>query len=281
MIGISRFHVLGILLALCFTGFLCSCGQKQRKTNKLTDLMMATVEVMADPSSTWQQIEEITDSLAISLCEATDNEKDFAQRLVAQQISLMMIGQITDKADEFRASGKELSELGFFLIVKKLMYPACRWYYSDDERLPNIWKDLYYRSNKDAVEPVDSYFHLLVTLPTTDNPSPSFHIFFPDSAEDNPRLVFMKRGEEKGPVDESDIRDQLVLTDYTKKDEVEVGYPMHSVADESFVKRLLENDILYILFQSSEAPSGEAGENEIARVELGEFQSLWQKHIKK
>lgn len=54
---------------------------------------------------------------------------------------------------------------------------------------------------------------------------------------------------------------------------------MYAIGDASVVKKMLNNDVAYLMFVSGESANGYPGETEIARIGLGPFQELWKKVI--
>ncbi len=61
----------------------------------------------------------------------------------------------------------------------------------------------------------------------------------------------------------------------TKKGEIEGGFPMYAKAGADVVKKMLVNEVMYLVFRSADTPDGEPGEIETARIMLEPFQRQW------
>ncbi len=144
----------------------------------------------------------------------------------------------------------------------------------------NIWRDHYYVSNKNAEEPSNGFFHIMVSVPTPAQPAPNLYIYYPESAEGRPAITFREHLDNDLVDDKFDVHDIVTLQDWYKKDEVEKGFPMYATADEDVVEKMLCNSVMYLLFQSRPASEGAPGEVEIARLHLEPFQIMWQELVK-
>ena len=153
------------------------------------------------------------------------------------------------------------------------------WFYSEDEQLPHLWRDHYYVCHQHSEEPTNGFFHLMVTVPTEERPEPTLRIFYPDSAEGSPFIVFTKYKEGGGVEEDEKSRDLIQLENWSPKDSVEEGYPMYAIGDASIVEKMLNNDVAYLMFVSGESSNGDPGETEIARLGLSSFQELWKKKV--
>ncbi len=153
------------------------------------------------------------------------------------------------------------------------------WFSSADEQLPHIWRDHYYVCHQHAEEPTDGFFHLMVTIPTEDQPDPTLRIFYPDSAEDSPIIIFTKYYGNGSIEEDYESRDIVPLDNWSPKDSIEEGYPMYAIGDASIVDKMLNNDVAYLMFRSSESANGDPGETEIARLSLDSFQKEWEQVV--
>lgn len=257
---------------------LVSCGQRQNNKSSVSipDLQDQCARVLIDEGATWQQVEAALTPLCSALMTASDDESDLKQRLAAQQASYTTINLLSDKIESLQGKGVNIPNQSVKDAYNDLLYPSFTWFYDANEQLPNIWRDQYYLSNQNADKSVPGYFHLMLTLPTSKEEESAFHIFFPDTAEGDPKLI-LRRYQDDGSSEE-DWNSQVVIEpeQWTKKNEVEEGFPMHAVLSDKETSMLCEYDVLYISFLSAPAPSGELGEVEMARIELGPMQIIRQ-----
>ena len=119
----------------------------------------------------------------------------------------------------------------------------------------------------------------MVTVPTEDKPEPTLRIFYPDSAEGSPMIVFSKYIEGSGVEEDEDSRDIIRLENWSPKESGEDGFPMYAMGDASVVEKMLQNDVAYLLFESGTSPNGAPGETEIARLSLESFQKKWKETV--
>lgn len=255
-----------LLTAVCTL----SCGQPQSNKTKLTvpELQAQCAEVLFDEKTSWIQVQESIAALGSALMTASDNEDDLGQRLAAQQASYMTIGLLSEKIEALRAEGEIIEESDIETAFNELLYPSMVWFYDADEQIPNIWRDQYYRSNQNSEKPVSGYFHLMLTLPSPNEPESCFHVFFPDSAESAPKFIFRKYKDEDCSEEDWETQFSIEPKHWTAKDEGEEGFPLHVALTAEETSRILDYDILYISYLSASAPSGEIGEREMARIEL-------------
>ena len=261
-----------VLLSLCAF----SCGQTQKKvesTTSLSDLHKSFVEVILDSTSSWQMVNAIALPFVDSLCIAVSDENSLERRLFGQEWGYMTIGLITEKYSQLFRSGNEVSQDDYALILDRLSDAVSSWFYSDDDILPCIWRDHYYTSNQKADNPVDGYFHIMITLPTEEDPAPSLQIFYPMAAEGNPYIMFAGLDNQ----DNSNKQEVIQLKDWQPKDSIAMGYPMYAEADAEIVNKMLKNDVMYLMFTSEATADGAPGETEIARVNLQPMQRIWER----
>ena len=260
-----------ILLAL-------SCGQTQRKvenTTSLSDLHKSFVEVILDSTSSWQMVNAAALPFVDSLCIAALDENDLGRRLYGQEWGYMTIGLITEKYSQLFGVGNEVSQNEYALILDRLSDAVSSWFYSDDDILPCIWRDHYYTSNQNTENPVDGYFHIMITLPTEEDPSPSLQIFYPEAAEGDPFLVFSQYINPDGVEESPDNREVVQLKDWLPKDGIANGFPMYAGGGADIVEKMLYSDVMYLMFSSEATAEGAPGETEVARVSLKPMQTLW------
>lgn len=259
-----------------------SCGNAQKKggNNNLFEMMQVLSVVTADSLSTWQDVMNATTPVIDSIILDATDEVDLKKRMLGQELGYLVMEAITDKYLDLKAHGESASSEELDRIVSDLQGALCCWFYSEDERLPHIWRDHYYVSNKNAEEPSNGFFHIMVSVPTPAQPAPNLYIYYPESAEGRPAIIFREHLDNDLVDDKFDVHDIVTLQDWYKKDEVEKGFPMYATADKDVVEKMLCNSVMYLLFQSRPASEGAPGEVEIARVHLEPFQIMWQELVK-
>lgn len=259
-----------------------SCGNAQKKggNNNLFEMMQVLSVVTADSLSTWQDVMNATTPVIDSIILDATDEVDLKKRMLGQELGYLVMEAITDKSLDLKAHGESASSEELDRIVSDLQGALCCWFYSEDERLPHIWRDHYYVSNKNAEEPSNGFFHIMVSVPTPAQPAPNLYIYYPESAEGRPAIIFREHLDNDLVDDKFDVHDIVTLQDWYKKDEVEKGFPMYATADEDVVEKMLCNSVMYLLFQSRPASEGAPGVVEIARVHLEPFQIMWQELVK-
>ena len=267
---------LPILLLVCI-----GCGPKkqQNKPHTMREVGEYALSVLMDSTSTWKEVIEAVNPLVDSLSMAAIDENDLRRRLSAQELGYIVIESIVDKYINLQEGGEKVSEDDLNRVVGSTRSAICSWFYDDTSDLPHIWRDHYYVSNKSADKPVNGYFHIMVSVPTDENPQPSLLVFYPESAEDMPAIIFREHEEDQAFDDEYDMRDIIVLEAWSRKDELEDGYPMYASAGPEVVEKMMSNAVMYLLFRSAETESGDPGELEVASVSLEPFHTIW-KEIK-
>lgn len=255
-----------------------SCGQTQRKvenSTSLSDLHKSFVEVILDSTSSWQMVNATALPFVDSLCIAALDENSLGRRLYGQEWGYMTIGLISEKYSQLFGAGNEVSQNEYALILDRLSDAVSSWFYSDDDILPCIWRDHYYTSNQNTENPVDGYFHIMITLPTEEDPSPSLQIFYPEAAEGDPFLVFSQYINPDGVEESPDNREVVQLKDWLPKDGIANGFPMYAEGGADIVEKMLNSDVMYLMFSSEATAEGAPGETEVARVSLKPMQTLW------
>lgn len=266
-------------ISLLFLLYLCAftCGQVHKKGDNnepLPDVRKTFVEIALDSTSSWRMVNTAAITLVDSLCSASADESSLQRRLYGQEWSHMTIGLLSDKYSQLVNAGEEVSSDEFARILERLSDALSLWFYSEEDILPCIWRDHYYTCNQNADNPVDGYFHIMITLPTEEDPAPSLQIFFPEAADSNPFIVFARLDDQK-----NNKQEVIQLNDWQPRDSIAMGYPMYAEADAEIVNKMLINDVMYLMFTSEPTSDGAPGETEIARVNLLPMQRLWERFV--
>lgn len=258
-----------------------SCGQTTNKMASKTrdQLHREFVDIMLDSTVSWKQVTDVVYPFVDSLCVAVADETSLNNRMFGQEWSYVTIEAMGEKYTELKDAGKDVNYDDVTKILGQIADAMMLWFASSDEQLPHLWRDHYYACHQHSEEPTDGYFHLMVTLPTEARPEPMLRIFYPDSAEGSPIIVFSKY-KKKGDVEEDEeSRDLVRLDNWSPKNSVEEGYPMCATGDASIVEKMLHNDVAYLMFVSAKSASGAPGETEIARLSLDSFQKKWKEIV--
>ena len=258
-----------------------SCGQTSHKTESKNraQLHQEFVEVMLDSTVSWKQVTDVVKPFVDSICVVAADEESLNNRMFAQEWGYVTIGALSDKYIELKDAGKDVSAEELSTMMDRLADAMMLWFYSPDEPLPHLWRDHYYACHQHAEEPTNGFFHLMVILPTEDQLGPTLRIFYPESAEGAPMIVFSKYIEGGGIEEDEDSRDLVILENWSTKDSVEEGYPMVATGDAAIVEKMLHNDVAYLLFQSGTSANGDPGEMEVARLSLDSFQEMWKERV--
>lgn len=262
---------------------LWSCGNTKglKAYGSLNTLYKDFISVMLDSTSSWKQVIDVVYPFTDSVCVAAVDESSLRNRMFGQEWGYTIIEALTEKYEELEEIGKEVNYDDLSKVLRKISDAATAWFYAPNEELPHIWRDHYYVSNKSAKEPVNGFLHIMVTMPSEEHPEPTLQIFYPESAGSHPAIIFRERLADKVIDEDFDMKNLIVLDNWSAKNEVEQGMPMQASADESIVSKMLSYPVMYLIFQSEDADDGTPGEIEVARVLLQPMQTLWWKeHVK-
>ena len=267
-----------IPIAVIFISLFASCQQHRQKSESSSQptFQKTFLDVVLDSTATWKQINEAAIAFVDSLAIIAVDESNGKNRLAAQQWGYMTIGLLSEKYEELKEAGKEVNYDDLPPLLDKINDAASVWFFTDDDQLPHIWRDHYYVCHQQAENPINGFFHIMVTLPTKERPEPSLEIFYPDAANDVPILIFSKYLKDGSAEEDYDNQEIIPLSDWDKKDEVQEGFPLHAKAGADVVKKMLDYDVMYLMFRSSISPDGDPAETEVARLSLHPFQVKWE-----
>ena len=266
-----RILQIALLAALLFLPLSC----RQNVSTFTTGAKSRALDVLLDTAATFSQIKEAVILWADTLNAYAIDTESLKSRLSAQQLAYMSIQLLAGQASRLEKNGNPVPHEELNHLMGPLLDAASLWIYSVEEGIRSIWRDMYYVSNQNAAEPVNGYFHIMVLLPTDVDSGPELHIFFPDSAVDSPALLFRNYSDYETMEEDIENQELIPLENWSKKDELEEGFPLYASVESDITKKMLEYDLMYILFRSGNSPGGEAGENEIARLGLTYFQDKY------
>ena len=255
---------------------LFSCGTEIQKHNSVSvaDLSQKVQTVLTDKASTWEDVTEAVNPLIEEITQAATDEKDLERRMMGQEFGYKTIKLTINKYIDLMSEGHDVASDELDLMTDKIQEAINVWFYDNSSERPYLWRDQYYVSNKSGNNQVNGYFHIMVFLPTTNNPNPSLLIFYPDTAEGMPAIIFKANAEEE--INDDD--DLIMLDNWTAKNESQEDIPMYAFAGTDVVQEMLTNATMYLLFRSGNNPDGEPGETEVARIPLATFQEQWKIH---
>ena len=251
-----------------------SCRQSARKAAPEAGPKGSCFEVLLDTTSTFQQVREAVLPWADSLRKAAADTVSLQTRMTAQQYAYVTIDLLASKISRLGNAGEDIPYEEFNEMMNPLLEAANQWLYTTEDGLTSIWRDMYYASENTG-SPVESYFHIMVVLPDEPDAGPELHIFFPDSAQGNPGLLFRKYKDYETLEEDEDNQVLIPLEDWYAKGELDAGYPMYASAGADVVEKMLAYDQMYILFSGGSSLDGRTAVNEMARVGLMYFQDKY------
>lgn len=265
-----------------FTADSPSCGQSQ-KAKRIFSFDELTEEfdnVLEDSTSTWEQVTHVANLFVDSLIVLGTDENNLRNRLLAQDYGYLAIHHIMEKYEKMSANKEPVNYDDIPPLLDKVSDAVNEWFYSSDERISNIWHDHYYVSHQESKNPVAGYFHIMITLPCEELPEPILQIFYPKTAEEDPILIFSKYLNDEDVREDPAKRETIHPEQWTKKGELETNLPMHVNLGSDAVKKMLDFDVLYLMFRSGVSGDGHPSEIETARLALAPLQAKWNEIIK-
>ena len=269
------------LLCLVILWMGSSCRNTPSATNNpdpLFETWDTVSKVLSEENLSFRQLQDVLGPLSKELTLAAKNETDLKTRLAAQQIAYSAIYLLDEHLERIVNSGETLSLEEKNLLVRPMVESVSQWLYSIDEGTPSVWHDAYYLSNKESASPVDGYFHLMVLLPTKSSPDPEFHVFFPNSAQGRPALVFRKYDNTASQMEDMESQVMIPFDEWYQKGALDPTFPMYAVAGKEIVAKMLEYDTMYLLFHSDGVEDNPDGDDEIAQVLLKNFQEIFKEY---
>ena len=252
-----------------------SCGRKARQAASGTRAPTSCFEVLLDSTSTFQQVRAAVLPWADSLRRAAADTVSLQTRMTAQQYAYVTIEMLAAKIGRLGKAGEDIPYEEFNDMMNPLLEAVNLWLYTTEDGLTSVWRDMYYASDQSAGNPVESYFHIMVVLPDDVDSEPELHIFFPESAQENPGLLFRKYKDLETLEEDEDSQVLIPLEEWYRKGELDAGYPMYASAGADVVEKMLEYDLMYILFSGGSTLDGSVGTNEMARLGLMYFQDKY------
>ena len=264
------------IVALLLSATSCETRGKIIDQKSIDELLLDYIHVVQDSSSTWPMVEKAAVQLADHLYDALCDEDNLDRRVSSQAIAYETMVTAINKYYEFHDTGGE-DKTRLDCFVGLLGDAIFHWFYDNNENYPNLWRDHYYVSDKEAENPIDGYFHLAVLLPTKDNPQPSLHIYYPETAEGNPMIMFRDFDEDGKEV--KGRRDVIQVEKWAAKGEISDNTSIISISGSDVVEKMLEHEVMYISFMREHASGDEDGGLEIVRMPLAQFQTKWKEIV--
>ena len=283
MHSVKRFD---LVLMCLLVYFLSACGPNQSRSiasddnsDEATAIMVSTLEMLQDSTSTLEQVQEAFSPIIDRLWEESGDLGDLNKRLSAQKESLIYIYALASWFDTQLGMGNNVTAKSINEILDPLTIIGSQWFCDPDGEYPYIWREMYYSSNRESENPIDGYFKIMVILPDENDPSPSAHIFFPMMAENSPRLYFSNYSDRAiGEIDY--LHQETVEFDEDHWNPRHDDIPMAVFGGKDLVEKMLKYDVMYLGFRSSPTKSGAPGETEIAMMPLQSFHMAYDTVIK-
>ena len=117
------------------------------------EMIQVLSDVTADSLSTWQDVMNATTPVLDSIILDATDDVNLKKRMLGQELGYLVMEALTDKYLDLEKHRESASSEELDRIVSTLQEALSCWFYSKDERLPHIWRDHYYVSNKNAEEP--------------------------------------------------------------------------------------------------------------------------------
>ena len=253
-------HIIAAVAALLLLPL--SCRQPVRGT--ASGAGRSCFDVLLDTTATFPQVQAAVLPWADRLRRATADTASLQKRLTAQQFAYITIELLASQVSRLGKTGEDIPYEEFNALMNPLLEAANQWLHTTEDGLTSVWRDMYYASGADTDTP-EGYFHIMVALPDDEASEPELHIFFPESARGNPRLIFRKYKDYETLEEDIDNQEVVPLENWYGKGELDTGYPMYASAGADIVEKMLGNDLMYILFD----PEG------TARVGLMYFQEKY------
>lgn len=261
-----------IIVCVCY---LASCSPNQRQDNNSAHHFQESfLDVVLDSTSTWQQILDAANLFADSLCIIAIDTLNGNNRLAAQQWGYMAIYTLSDLYEQKKEKGLDVNYSDIYPIIDQINYAASVWIKTDYDDNTYIWRDHFYNSHQQAKKPIPGYFNFMIVLPKTNSEGNTLRITFPITAnKDFPPLLAFKNYENGSLNEKDDFEEAVQLVDEIKVD-TDTNI-MYADVDEEIVSKMLQYDILYLMFQSKATGDGATEEIEITRVSLAPLQQIF------
>lgn len=261
----------------------CSCnGYSQAKNHvkSFKDIQEEVVNVLFDSTTTAKQLKCVMAQYGDYLMAAATDPDDINMRLDAQRRSLFTIQLLFEKFAQMDSLGTAISSRQMGACLLPLLNASNQWGAAELESGPAIFHEFYYNSYQHSENSTPGYFQIIVYLPTKQCPEPAVSIFYPQTAESDPIIIFTEHKDEDDeytPYSTFGSRKIVLPNALEMKNAKGDGTPMNDFFGPEFLKKMLKYDHMYLKFQSECRDSGSSGETEIARVDLSYFKKKYRK----
>ena len=241
------------IAALLLSATSCETRGKSIDPKSIDELLLDYIHVVEDSSSTWPMVEKAAVQLADYLYDALGDEDNLDRRVSSQAIAYETMVTAINKYYEFHDTGGE-DKTRLDCFVGLLGDAIFQWFYDNNEEYPNLWRDHYYVSDKEAENPIDGYYH-----------------------EGNPMIMFRDFDEDGKEVKVR--RDVIQVEKWAAKGEISDNSSIISVSGPDVVEKMLEHEVMYLSFIREHADDDDDGGLEIARMPLAQFQAKWREIV--
>jgi hypothetical protein len=273
-----------LLLALCL---LPQCRGKNVSSSEPSGLEISgSYERLAEDIQTIMNnrglsadelVEAMSPYLDSIVAMANDSES-LGNRMASQILAHQIINLMTENYLLDDESDDSIMTAFDKVVMPSVLEALEKWFIDISNEAHILWSDKLYISAKDADEPINGYFHIMVLMQVEDDDVPELDIFFPDCAESLPVLAFAKDANFDSLPDNRDEIAVIPLDQWFAKNELEEGYPLFAMADQQVVEMMLEYDIMFISFNRSKDEE-DTNMYEKARLTLAPFQEKYQEYM--
>lgn len=279
----SNYRTMGkkqLITHLCIIFALTSCksgkfSQVDVSMKSFEDIQEEMLDVLLDKTTSADRLTDVMTQYGEYLEIAADNLDNIDMRVDAQRRSMLTISLLLEKFAQMDSLGLEISHAQMDSCLSRLVEVSSKWYYVENEIRPVIFREVYYNSYQNTDNPVPGYFRILVYLPAEQYSEPSVRLFYPQTAESDPYILFTGEEVNGVPVGGWGKQDIVGANTLEKKNAKGDGTPMNDLFGPDFLEKMLNNKHMYITFNSEKPASGIPGDLETAHLELSFFQDKY------
>lgn len=226
--------------------------------------------VLSDSTSSIADLKAVMIPFSESVLDYSEKESG-EHRFYAQLLARLEYDALLEWLELHRG---DISLDDYSELVEPLLHAMGRWFYAESDSVSVLWTDVLFSSNIDTDEPTYGNFRLIVNLPS-DNAESKLCIYYPESAAGSPSLIFRKYLNTTTRDEDINAQITIPLIDWYKRNELEEGKPMCAQADKSVVNLMLENDVMYLLFESNSISIEDLGQPDYSSIPLKWFQEAY------
>lgn len=233
-------------------------------------LMENVDRVLSDSTSSFADLEAVMIPFSESVLDYSEQESG-EHRIYAQLLARLEYDASLAWL-EFHRDDVSLED--FSELVEPLLHAMGQWFYTESDSVSVLWTDVLFSTNLDTEEPSYGSFRLVVNLPSNNTDS-KLCIYYPESAAGSPSLIFRKYLSTTTREEDINSQKTIPLNDWYQQNELGEGKPMCAQADNRIVNMMLENDVMYLLFESRSLEGEDNGNITYTNIPLKWFKKLY------